>query len=103
MENAFTCAYGILNHVRSCIVAPPCTITVTITINDVVVNIACLASDTVLRIAKAKDMAPRKPMEQKIQIIRITGLYSYIIIHRIFVHHKSEQTYCTNYKEVCKK
>lgn len=60
------CAYGILNHVRSCIVAPPCTITVTITISEVVVNIACLASDTVLRIARANDMAPRKPVRQTI-------------------------------------
>lgn len=44
--------------------APPCTITVTMTISDVVVNIACLASDTVLRIARANDMAPRKPAKQ---------------------------------------
>jgi hypothetical protein len=58
------CTYGILNHVRSCIVAPPCTITVTITISEVVVSIACLASDTVLRIARANDMAPRKPVRE---------------------------------------
>jgi hypothetical protein len=77
MENAFICAYGILNQVRSCIVAPPCTITVTMTISDVVVNIACLASDIVLRIARAKDMAPRKPVRQKFKIIRITEFCTY--------------------------
>lgn len=53
--------YGILNQVRSCIVAPPWIITVNITIIDVVVNIAFLASDTVFRIASAKDIAPRRP------------------------------------------
>lgn len=42
--------------------APPCTMTVTITIIDVVVSMACLASDTVFRIANANDMAPLKPL-----------------------------------------
>jgi hypothetical protein len=46
-------------------VAPPCIITVIITINEVVVNIACRASDTVFRIANAKDIAPRKPAQIK--------------------------------------
>lgn len=55
------------NHVRSCIVDPPCTITVNITIRDVVVNIAWRASDTVLRIARANDMAPRRPAIKKPQ------------------------------------
>lgn len=72
-----TCTYGILNHVRSCIVAPPCTITVTMTISEVVVNIACLASDTVLRIARANDMAPRKPVKQKNQTSRTPKFYSH--------------------------
>lgn len=44
--------------------APPCTMTVTITIIDVVVSIACLASETVFRIANANDMAPLKPTMQ---------------------------------------
>lgn len=57
--------------------APPCTITVTITMRDVVVNIACLASDTVLRIARANDMAPRKPVKQKNQTTRTTEFYSH--------------------------
>ena len=49
---------------RSCIVAPPWTITVMITMSDVVVSIACRASDTVFRMANAKDMAPRRPASQ---------------------------------------
>lgn len=78
MVTFLTCTYGILNHVRSCIVAPPCTITVTMTISDVVVNIACLASDTVLRIARANDMAPRKPVKQKNQTSKTPKLYTVI-------------------------
>lgn len=35
--------------------------TVNITINDVVVNIACRASETVFLIAKANDIAPLRP------------------------------------------
>lgn len=50
-----------LSHLSRFIEAPPCIITVMITIRDVVVNIACLASDLVFLIAKAKDMAPLKP------------------------------------------
>lgn len=56
--------------------APPCTITVTITITEVVVSIACLASDTVFRMASAKDMAPRRPAKNSMcwKFIEIFGL-----------------------------
>ena len=60
--------YGILNQYSKCKEAPPCTITVIITINEVVVNIACLTSETVLRIAKANDIAPRKPNKKIMKI-----------------------------------
>lgn len=57
--NRFT--YGIFSQLRRKLDAPPWHITVTITIIDVVVNIACRASDTVLRNARLKDIAPRRP------------------------------------------
>lgn len=34
--------------------------------SDVVVSIACRASDTVFRMAKAKDIAPRSPAKNSI-------------------------------------
>lgn len=54
--------YGIWKNLSKKFVAPPCVITVTITINDVVVSMACRASETVLRMASANDMAPLKPI-----------------------------------------
>lgn len=53
--------YGICRNFKRKFEAPPCVITVTITISDVVVSIACLASETVFRIASANDIAPRRP------------------------------------------
>lgn len=52
---------GILKYARACEAAPPWSTTVAITISEVVVNMACRASDTVLRIANANDIAPRRP------------------------------------------
>lgn len=57
----YTYPVGIRRYASACVAAPPCSTTVAMTINEVVVNIACRASDTVLRMAKAKDIAPRKP------------------------------------------
>lgn len=53
--------YGICKNFSKKFEAPPCVITVTITMSDVVVSIACRASDTVFRMANANDMAPRNP------------------------------------------
>lgn len=53
--------YGTFNQFSNGIVEPPWMMTVAITINDVVVNIACLASDRVFRIARAKETAPLSP------------------------------------------
>lgn len=53
--------YGIWNQYKRCRAAPPCIITVIITINEVVVSIVCLASDKVFLIANANDIAPRNP------------------------------------------
>lgn len=58
--------YGICNQFSKKLEAPPWTITVIITINDVVVNMACRASDTVFRIAKANDIAPLSPAKNSI-------------------------------------
>lgn len=58
--------YGIFSQLRRKLDAPPWQITVTITIIDVVVNIACRASDTVLRNARLNDMAPRNPAKNSI-------------------------------------
>lgn len=58
--------YGILSQFKSLLVAPPCIITVNITIKEVVVNIACRASETVFLIAKAKDIAPLRPAKKSI-------------------------------------
>lgn len=66
--------YGILNQFNKGIVAPPWIITVAITINEVVVSIACRASDTVLRMANANDIAPLKPT---IRIRSIKFTFSY--------------------------
>lgn len=68
--------YGICKNFSKKFEAPPCVITVTITMSDVVVNIACRASDTVFRIAKANDIAPRKPAKNNIcwKFIGILGL-----------------------------
>lgn len=54
--------YGIFNQFNRKLDAPPCITTVNITINDVAVSIVCLASETVFLIAKANDMAPRRPI-----------------------------------------
>lgn len=54
-------SHGISSQLRTCRVAPPCRITVTITIREVVVSIACLTSDAVFRMASANDMAPLRP------------------------------------------
>lgn len=59
--NNVVIAHGICRNLSKKFEAPPCVITVTITINDVVVNIVCRASDTVFRIANAKDIAPLNP------------------------------------------
>lgn len=53
--------YGTFSQFSNGIVEPPWTMTVAITINEVVVSIACLASDKVFRIAKAKETAPLSP------------------------------------------
>lgn len=58
--------HGILNQLKNCVVAPPWKITVNITIKLVVVSIACLASDTVFLMARAKLMAPRNPAKNNI-------------------------------------
>lgn len=53
--------HGIFSHFSMLSVAPPCMMTVVMTIMEVVVSIAWRASDTVFLIAKAKDMAPLNP------------------------------------------
>lgn len=74
--------YGTLNQFNKGIVAPPWIITVVITINEVVVNIAWRASDTVLRIANANDIAPRKPKNSRIFLQ--SGEVTEIHVHRNF-------------------
>lgn len=51
--------YGIFKKFNKKFDAPPCVITVTITINDVVVSIACRASDTVFLIAVIKHVTKK--------------------------------------------
>jgi hypothetical protein len=52
-----------LNQLRNCDAAPPWNMTVNMTMRLVVVSMACLASDTVFLIARAKLIAPRKPAQ----------------------------------------
>ena len=52
---------GIFSQFRRKLEAPPWIITVAITINDVVVSMACRASETVFLIASANDIAPLRP------------------------------------------
>lgn len=49
-------SYGIFKKFNKNCDAPPCVITVTITIKEVAVNMACLASETVFLIAEVKNM-----------------------------------------------
>lgn len=53
-------------------VEPPCMMTVNMTMREVVVSIACRASDIVFLIASAKDIAPRKP--RKFHLMNILEL-----------------------------
>ena len=53
--------YGTPKHVNSGVTDPPTKITDPMTIRLVVVKNVCLAFDMVLRIAKAKAIAPRIP------------------------------------------
>lgn len=56
--------YRIWSHVSMGVVPPPNTQTVKNTRSSVVVNTICLGWDSVLRIARAKAMAPRKPSRE---------------------------------------
>ncbi len=65
-QNSKSNTNGILNQFNRGMVAPPWIMTVAMTIKDVVVNIICLASDIVLRMASAKDIAPLKPTTETV-------------------------------------
>lgn len=58
-------SYGIFSQFSRKLDAPPWMMTVAITISEVVVSIACRASDTVFRMARANDIAPLRPKENK--------------------------------------
>ena len=64
--------------------------TVKITINEVVVNIVWRASNTVLRMANAKDMAPRKPVKFTL-IIKKLLIYDHLTIWKAYIPAKNSK------------